>query len=56
MLVPDTTTDNDMDYEKAVNQMPAEMEKANEKMARDQKEMDRLKAETRDILARLRPA
>jgi hypothetical protein len=42
--------------EEAVNQMFAEMKRANEKMTRDQEEIVRLKAETNEILARLKAA
>ena len=55
-MTPDTTADGNINYEEAVNQMLAEMGQADEKMARDQEEIDRLKAETREILARLKAA
>ena len=42
--------------EEAVNQMFAEMNRANEKMTRDQEEIERLKSETNEILARLKAA
>lgn len=45
-----------MNYEEAVNQMFAEMKRANEKMERDQEVIDRLKAETNEILVRLKAA
>jgi hypothetical protein len=55
-IMPDITADENFDYEEAVNQMLAEMKQVNEKMARDQEEIDRLKVETREILARLKAA
>jgi hypothetical protein len=55
-LTPDFAADGDMDYEQAVQQMFDEMTKANEKMERDQEEIERVKAETREILARLKAA
>jgi hypothetical protein len=55
-MTPDAAADENINYEEAVNQMLAEMEQANEKMARDQEEIDRLKTETREILARLKAA
>jgi hypothetical protein len=45
-----------IDYQEAINQMLAEMREANEKMERDQEEIARLKAETHEILARLKAA
>ncbi len=55
-IIPDTTADESINYEKAINQMLDEMRQANEKMERDQEEIERLKAETREILARLNAA
>ena len=55
-ITPDMTGDENVNYEEAVNQMLAKMKQVNEKMARDQEEIDRLKAETREILARLKAA
>ncbi|MGH9897370.1 MAG: hypothetical protein ACRD4L_00765 [Pyrinomonadaceae bacterium] len=43
-------------YEEAINQMFVEMKQANEKMARDQEEIERLKAETNEIIKRLKAA
>ena len=43
-------------YEQAVQQMFDEMSQANVKMERDQEEIERVKAETRKILARLKAA
>lgn len=45
-----------MNYREAIQRMFAEMKRANEKMERDQEEIDLLKAETLEILARLRAA
>jgi len=53
-ITPDMTVDEAGSYEKAINQMLAEMKPANEKMDRDQEEIERLKAETREILARVK--
>ncbi|MGI8565667.1 MAG: hypothetical protein ACR2LZ_04195 [Pyrinomonadaceae bacterium] len=53
---PDTATDDTFNYEEAVGQMLDEIRQANEKMERDQEEIERLKAETREILARLKAA
>lgn len=55
-MTPDIASDEDFNYEEAVNQMLSEMKQANEKMARDQEEIDRLKAETGEILKRLKVA
>ncbi len=56
MITPDMTANEDTGYEEAINQMLAEMKRANEKMARDKEEIDQLKAETTEILARLKAA
>ncbi|MBA3439101.1 MAG: hypothetical protein H0T92_04445 [Pyrinomonadaceae bacterium] len=48
--------DDVISSEEVVNQMFAEMKRANEKMTRDQEEIERLKAETNEILARLKAA
>ena len=53
---PDITDNQAIDYEEAVNQMLLEMKQAHEKMERDQEEIARLKAETHEILARLKAA
>ena len=53
---PDVTADESGEYEESINQMLAEMRQANEKMDRDQEEIERLKAETREILLRLKAA
>lgn len=55
-IAPDVITDETINYEEAINRMFAEMKRANEKMERDQEEIDRLKAETREILDRLKAA
>lgn len=52
-IVPEATADKAMNYEDAINQMLAEMKQANEKMKRDQEEIERLKERTRETLARL---
>ena len=51
-LNPEVVADDVTSSEEAVNQMFAEMTRANEKMTRDQEEIERLKAETNEILAR----
>lgn len=53
---PDVVANEDTDYEQAVEQMFDEMRQANEKMERDQEEIELVKAETREILARLKAA
>jgi hypothetical protein len=55
-ISPDVTANEATNYEEAINQMLVEMKQANEKMERDQEEIERLKAETREILARLKAA
>jgi hypothetical protein len=55
-VTPDVTADESGGYEEAINQMLVEMKQANEKMDRDQEEIERLKAETREILARVKAA
>ncbi|MCP9493049.1 MAG: hypothetical protein MSG64_01205 [Pyrinomonadaceae bacterium MAG19_C2-C3] len=55
-ITPDITADDDTDYEATVNEMFAEMKRANEKMMRDQDEIDKLNLETNEILARLKAA
>jgi hypothetical protein len=55
-LNPEVVADDVASSEEAVNQMFAEMKRANEKMTRDQEEIERLKAETNEILARLKAA
>ncbi len=52
-ITPDVTANKAINYEEAINQMFAEMERANEKMERDQEEIERLKNHTRETLARL---
>jgi hypothetical protein len=44
------------DYEAATEQCLAETKRLQEQIARDQEEMDRLKAETRAILAKIKAA
>ena len=55
-IIPDLTANETMNYEQAINHMFAEMYLANEKMERDQEEIEQLRAETREILARLNAA
>ncbi|MDT5121472.1 MAG: hypothetical protein QOC96_954 [Acidobacteriota bacterium] len=55
-IAPDMPADENVNYEEAVNQMFGEMKQSNKKMARDQEEIDRLRMETREILARLKAA
>lgn len=55
-ITPELTADEARSYEEAINQMLAEMKQANEKMDRDQEEIERLKTETREILSRLKAA
>jgi hypothetical protein len=53
-VTPDLTINKDVDYEVAVRQLFDEMAHPNEKMERDQEEIELVKAETREILARLK--
>ncbi|HVF27320.1 MAG TPA: hypothetical protein VM943_03695 [Pyrinomonadaceae bacterium] len=53
-IIPDATADEPLNYEEAINHLLDEMGQANEKMERGQEEIERLKAETREILARLK--
>lgn len=53
-IISDTAADEPLNYEEAINQLLVEMTQANEKMEHDQEEIERLKAETREILARLK--
>ena len=53
-IISDTSADEPINYEEAINHLLAEMNQANEKMERDQEEIERLKAETREILSRLK--
>ena len=55
-ITPDVSADGAGDYEEAINQMLAEMKQVNKKMDRDQEEIERLKAETHEILARVKAA
>lgn len=55
-ITPDATADESGGYEEAISRMFVEIGQANEKMERDQEEIERLKAETREILARLKAA
>ncbi len=53
---PDVASNESINYEEAISQMFVEMKQANEKMTRDQEEIERLKVETREILERLKAA
>jgi hypothetical protein len=55
-LNPDVAANESINYEEAISQMFVEMKQANEKMTHDQEEIERLKAETREILERLKAA
>ncbi len=55
-IAPDVAANESINYEEAINQMLVEIGQANEKMAHDQEEIERLKAETREILERLQAA
>ena len=55
-LNPEVVADDTTNHEETVDQMFDEMKRANEKMARDQEEIERLKAETSEILTRLKAA
>ena len=55
-LTPELAAGEGEDYKIAIEQMFAEMKKVNEKMERDQDEINRLNIETREILERLKAA
>jgi hypothetical protein len=55
-ITPNTTADGAPDYEAAIEQMFVEMRRANGRMEQEQQEIERLRAETREILARLEAA
>lgn len=55
-ISPDMTASEAGEYSEAINQMLAQMKQANERMERDQEEINRLKAETREIIERLKAA
>lgn len=55
-MTPDAAANEDIDYEQAVGQMFDEMRQASAKMERDQEDIERVKAETSEILARLKAA
>jgi hypothetical protein len=55
-VLPQPTLKTAADYEAAIDQCLAEMQRLREKMDRDQADIDRLKAETRAILAKLKAA
>ena len=52
----DITADEAAKFEAAISQCMVAMQQANEQMASDQAEIERLKAETRAMLARLKAA
>jgi hypothetical protein len=55
-ITPDLTANETVNYEEAINHMLAEMSQTNEKMEQDQEEIEQLRTETREILARLKAA
>ncbi len=52
----DSTADESTDYKAAVIEYIKKVDRIQQQMAEDQKEIDRLRAETREILARLEAA
>jgi hypothetical protein len=54
--VPQTAPKTSAEYEAAIEQCLAEMERLQQQIKRDQAEIDSLKAETRAILAMMRAA
>ncbi len=55
-LTPELAAEGGEDYKIAIEQMFTEMKKVNEKMERDQDEINRLNRETCEILERLKAA
>jgi peptidoglycan hydrolase CwlO-like protein len=55
-IVLEPTAGEAADIEAAVNALVAEIKRANEKMESDQQEIDRLKAQTRATLSKLKAA
>lgn len=55
-LTPDLSASEELDYEQMMRQMFDEIAEANAKMDRDQDEIERMKAETGEILAKLKAA
>lgn len=53
VVTPETVGDDAAEYARAVEQMLAEMRRANEKMESDQEEVELLKARTSETLARI---
>jgi len=53
-VLPQPTLTTDAEYEAAINQCLAEMERLRARMNRDQADIDRRKPETRAILAGLK--
>ncbi len=56
IITHELIADEATNYEESISQMFSEMKRANEKMVRDQEEIERLKAETNEILLRLKAA
>jgi hypothetical protein len=52
----DSAADEPNDYKAAIIEYIQKVDRIQQQMAKDQKEIDRLKAETREILARLEAA
>lgn len=52
----DSAADESTDYKSAVIEYLQKVDRIQQQMAEDQKEIDRLRAETREILARLEAA
>ena len=54
--IVEPSTDEPADYKAAIIECIAEVDRVRSQMANDQEEIDRLKAETREILNRLKAA
>lgn len=52
----DSAADEPVDYKAAVGEYIQKIDRIQRQMVKDQKEIDRLRAETREILARLEAA
>jgi predicted nucleic acid-binding Zn-ribbon protein len=55
-IAMEPTAEEAANIEEAVNRLVAEMKRANEKMESDQREIDRMKAQTRATLLKLKAA
>ncbi|HLG13181.1 MAG TPA: hypothetical protein VJH03_01490 [Blastocatellia bacterium] len=55
-ITPELTDDETVNYQEAIRQMLAAISESNAKMERDQVEIEQLRTETRQILARLKAA